>query len=255
LFDRRAAHLPSLVHLAGSNQGDDWKDSLIALHSLPQPRVEQLLIEVLKQRNGNIEALWHALDPEPFVLLANTPSWKGPACSAFSALVSSPDSASLGRYKWILKYPELCDLANMLYVWRQFLCAIGGVYRDERPLLTRSLKTVRDPVVVWSFVLLYNAAHRHDVENRAGRPEYGPLDLPTHDVWRCAWNSALMIDSATMSPYLAACYSVQSPDADPIETCQCPIMCPDGWRVPGPLRPHPMGSAASDSTAATTGVS
>jgi hypothetical protein len=245
-FEMRAEPLSSLVKLSGSKDTKTtWQQALGTLRGTEPQRLEQLLTGCLKRGTACIEDLWRALDPESFVLMAHDPTWKGGAASAFSALMTAADPNALGRYKWILTHCEMCDVANLLYVWRRFLVALGGVYRDNRTLLTRSLKSIRDPVVVWSFVLLYNATYLHDPDNRDGRREYGPIDLPSHDVWRSAWNCALLMDSGTVSPYLAACYSVQSPEADPLETCQCPLMCPVAWRVPGPLRPRALvGSGA-----------
>jgi hypothetical protein len=231
IFKRRSSQLVDVLDLARSvGKANDWEQALVTMHTVEPQRLAQSLVRMLKRDEVQLEDLWHALDPCAFVELSKEPTWKGNAASAFSALVVTSDPMSLGKYKWILKYPEMCTLGNLLRVWKRFLSILGSTHKHDRSVITRALKGVSDPAIVWSFVLLYNATHYNDP--RTGRREYGPLTLPSNAVWSTAWTCALLMDRTVMSPYLAACYSVQSPDADPTVTCQCPVMCPSGWRVP-----------------------
>ena len=228
-LDERAAALEALIPLARVFENvQDASEALVMLRDLPAAAWEHTLAVALRRQPAQLDALWQALSPVPFLNLLNDDGWQGTAANAYTVLLMSPDRRTLGRYQWILRSPALATLANVLDVSQGFLRALGGLFSVERSLVRRAVKHARNAEIVWPMLLVYNAARIEGVPSRRMR-EYGPIELPLGIGTRRVWTTALEIDHGrTLKLFERYCASQASRRENPVPE----LMCPSEWHLP-----------------------
>ena len=88
-------------------------------------------------------------------------------------------------------------------------------------------------ILFWALTLIYNARRQPFGAPLQPAREYGPLALPSANVWRQAWTAALAMDQPAVTPLLVACYQNEQDQKkrEPV-VCAFPFHCPLAWRAP-----------------------
>jgi hypothetical protein len=237
-FQRRGASLTFLADLAVRfGPVGDWQAAAASLRRTSDQGFSDSLAGALR-RGRKLSDAWQAVDVEPFHRLLADDEVRGRAARAFSALLLTDDTASLGKYAWILKRDEMQVVLNLQSARRRLLVTLNDFYHHRRRLLTSALERGSEPVAVWALVLLHNANRAGLAANSGGRlSDYGPVDPPANDVWQQAWTTALVMDRSRVMRLLISCYmdggerGARSPDA-----IDRPLYCPVGWHLPSEVR-------------------
>lgn len=233
-FAVRAAafdHLLALAQRVGSSE--TWPDGAARLHATPRDEFHAALRDALDEDAVNLGELWQACDAESFHGLVEADDFRGPAARAFQAVLTTAGQGHLGGYAWVLKHGEVQALVNLLAVNQRLVGSVRKLYRRDRGLLARALRSNQNAAAGWALVILYNA-HRHPElgdEPRYGR-EYGPVALPAFDLWKRAWTVALQLDRAAVTRFLETCYATGASKVADGATCARPLMCPVAWSLP-----------------------
>jgi hypothetical protein len=211
-----------------------WAEAASQLHAVTPDRFHRGLRGGLHDESILIGDLWQASDPEPFHKFTDTDDFRGRLARAFHAVLLASGLANLGSFAWILKYDEVQALVNLMVVHHRLLGSLHRLYKRDRLMLSRALGKNNDAAQVWSLVILYNS-HRNP--KLGAQPdygnEYGPVAPPPFAVWKRAWTSALFMDRAGVTKFLAACYEGStSEDVEDGACCQRPLMCPVAWNIP-----------------------
>ncbi len=241
-FARRMTDLQSILALGSRIQSvKTWQESVAVLRSIPPERFHTEMCAGLQQGRVLLGDLWQATDAEAFHRLISEDEAHGQAARAFLALLITAQPPQLGKYVWILRLDEAQAVMNLRVVHGRVLASLCRLYRENRLLLTRALSANRDVVQIWSLILLYNA-HRDPLLGDAPDygVEYGPLALPSEQVWRAAWTNALGMDRSLISKFLMACYDEsERTEMERDDSCRRALMCPVGWHIPDEV-PSPL---------------
>lgn len=239
-YDHRATDLCSLVALCSRiAEVDDWKAAASQLHSIPGEKFHRELCDGLRDQSVLLGDLWQASDPEPFHDLLNEDEYRGRAARAYQAVLIAAGAESLGPFTWILKHDDVHALINLLVIHRRLLTSLQQLYQQDRLLLSHAIAKNNDLGQVWSLVILYNSYRDPGIgfEPDYGH-EYGPVTLPRFPVWRRAWTSALHMDRAAVTKFLACCYDGnETEQVGEAVCCLRPLMCPVAWHIPDDVVP------------------
>jgi hypothetical protein len=233
-FAVRAAALDHLLTLAQRlAPADGWTDAAARLHAASKDEFHAALRDALVDGAVNLGELWQACDAESFHGLVEADDFRGPAARAFQAVLTTAGQGHLGGYAWVLKHGEVQALVNLLAVNQRLVRSVRKLYRRDRGLLARALRSNQNAAAGWALVILYNA-HRHPElgdQPRYGR-EYGPIAPPAFDLWKRAWTVALQLDRAAVTRFLETCYASGASKVADGATCARPLMCPAEWSLP-----------------------
>lgn len=223
---------------------DGYYEATIVIRQASRDDLRQSLLAGLRSQALSLKAVWESLGFDHCHEVLKKYSFRGPAVSAYRAILASTDLSQIAKHVWLLKDRSVSAVYNVLQSQRRIARALGEVFDEDPPLLSAAMRRESHPLAFWSMVLAYNAARGDGPHGSLAQREYGPLvwlgdDLvvskavitlgedgprcgPDYDLWMRAWSLALLMQPDRVTPFFAA--SVQSDDPTP-------LMCPAGWKA------------------------
>jgi len=223
---------------------DSWRRAATLVRQVDDTALIAAFARGLAEQTISFAALWETLGFDRCHELANRPGLRGPAISAFRALLAATDLRQVTKHQWLLKQSAVADLFNLLCAQRRLARAFGHLFETDPPAVSAAIRREPHPLAFWTVLLLYNAVRRDSPHENLAHREYGPLVwhsldedigvVPTltwgregaaceieNAVWRQAWSLAMVMNPARVTPYFAT--EIQRDD--PTE-----LYCPAGWR-------------------------
>jgi hypothetical protein len=210
----------------------DWVAAAVRMRKAAQSQALAALVQAARKRIVSLSDLWSATDIEPLHALVDSPDLRGPVTRAFRLLLTT-DGALPPPYAALLKHDALAAAKNLATAHRRLIGTIGQLHDQHPNVLADALGHGNHPVVFWGLTLLYNARRKPLTAPIRPKREYGPISLPSADVWRQAWTIALALDEPNVAGLLMACFKdhPEPTKRDP-RLCQFPFHCPLDWRAP-----------------------
>lgn len=182
----------------------EWAEAAVAVRNAAPDKLYRALRRGLAEQAPSLRSLWAAMSLEHYRAVLDEPGARGPAASAYRAMLAVPVHAQLGKHAWLLKREEITQVYNLREAQRYLLKGCEAVFRRRPDLIAPALRADFDAPAYWAFVLLYTA--------RRGTPGQRPLPLdsehrPPRDVpddagWLTAWTQATVMDPPAVTALL-----------------------------------------------------
>lgn len=206
--------------------------------------LQRAVMDGLRSQALSLKAVWESLSFDHCHEVLKKYSYRGPAVSAYRAILASTDLSQIAKHVWLLKDQPVSAVYNILQSQRRIARAFGEVFDEDPPLLSAAMRRESHPLAYWSMLLAYNAVRGDDPHGSLAQREYGPLvwlgdDLaagnavitmgedgprcgPDYDLWMRAWSLALLMKPDQVTPFFSATVQSDAPT---------PLMCPAGWKA------------------------
>lgn len=221
---------------------DNWQDAMTVLRRAPDEQLQTALAQGLSRREISLAAIWESLGFDAYQEVATREGLRGPAISAYRAILAAYDVSHVTKHQWLLREVPVADIYNLLHSQRRVARLMGKVIDEDGPLVSSALRREPHRLAYWTLVIIYNALRGTSPHGSLTHREYGPLlwlgdDLenglaivtsgeggrrcgPEYEDWMRAWSLALMMNPNFVTSYFVA--SVNSDDPTP-------LWCPAGW--------------------------
>jgi hypothetical protein len=241
----------------GLSSCDTWDEAVAILGRAPTAALSQAIIDSLARRQPTMKGIWQGLALNDYELVACDPDERGPAVAAYRATMSVIDLQALGKYRWILKYPEVNSVFHLVQAQRHLLRACAEACDEQPRKFAVGLSRDYHPLAFWTLVLRYNARRdnehftrpheiRYPPPSEPESLEYSVVAIPEADLLCRAWLGALFMDPEAVVPFFANSYREtratdtapkkkdarkrrRSPQSKLPECPMIPLRCPKRW--------------------------
>lgn len=204
-FDSWADELDGLVRLARRFEPcAGWAEAAVVVRNAPPDKLYRALRRGLAEQAPSLRSLWAAVSLERYRAVLNEPGARGPAASAYRAMLAVPVHAQLGKHGWLLKQEEITQVFNLREAQRTLLKGCEAVFRRRPDLIAPQLRADYDAPAYWAFVLLYTARRGTSGQRPLPLPSEHrpPRDAPDEAGWLTAWAQATVMDPPAVTALL-----------------------------------------------------
>ncbi|MEZ5581378.1 MAG: hypothetical protein R3F37_00030 [Candidatus Competibacteraceae bacterium] len=113
----------------------------------------------------SISLLSRALDLQDYHHAVSWPRERGSAAGAYRAMLHGNNlNVPSRRHIWILRYPPVREVCNLLQAKRYLLTTLDHLFQDNVGQFTRYLRGHSGSNLFWAFVILHNTQHHPPIE-------------------------------------------------------------------------------------------
>jgi len=164
----------------------------------------EILSVKLASQKLSLKELWDALGFDGYrAVISKEEKLQGATVNAYRAILSGTSRASLNRYAWILKMPEVGYTYHLIQAQRKSFIAFGSVCDRYPRLMSRLLQQQYHAEAYLAFTLVYNSRY---LGRRSKKRDYNPYRqmLKSCQIdWHKAWSQALLMNPKQVTPFLA----------------------------------------------------
>jgi hypothetical protein len=230
-------------HLAGLRQvarllgpANSLKRAAISVSQASAETLSEQLSVALGQQAISFGDVWNFLSFAGHRAILAGPAVKGPALTAFRAVLATGEQVVSPRYAWILRRRTVRLVCQMVQAQRRLLAAFGSFYRRAPAELAAALRRQPQRLGLWTLVLLYNSGLRcagpgeapYPAEAWGGRHER-VYRLADEDMLQAAWACALQMDAERVAPFFQTFHTPAATPVEPGENAGVELWCPQGW--------------------------